>query len=84
MACGLPVVTTDAGGSADAVVDGVTGAVVPIGDRESLTSALVSLADRSSRVEAGRRARQRALADYTLEAFGRRFEAILTSLDVGR
>ena len=45
-ACGLPVVTTDAGGIPDIVTNEITGFVVPVGDYESLaTAALKLLAD---------------------------------------
>lgn len=42
-ACGLPVVTTDAGGIPDIVTDQVTGFVVPVGDYESLARRAVEL-----------------------------------------
>jgi glycosyltransferase involved in cell wall biosynthesis len=47
-ACGLPVVTTGAGGIPDIVTDEITGFVVPVGDYESLAArALKLLADES-------------------------------------
>ncbi|MEZ4581978.1 MAG: glycosyltransferase family 4 protein, partial [Caldilineaceae bacterium] len=43
MATGLPIVTTGADGSAEAVEDGVNGLVVPAGDPQALASALLRL-----------------------------------------
>ena len=40
-ACGLPVVATDAGGTREIVVDGVTGRLVPMRDVPALTRALL-------------------------------------------
>ncbi|HXQ74666.1 MAG TPA: glycosyltransferase family 4 protein, partial [Pyrinomonadaceae bacterium] len=45
-ACGLPVVTTDAGGIPDIVTDGLTGSMVPVDDcNELATRAIKLLAD---------------------------------------
>jgi colanic acid/amylovoran biosynthesis glycosyltransferase len=68
MACGLPVVTTDCGGMAEAVTDGVEGLVVPVRDPEAMAAALARLAsdsELSSRL--GQAARQRVLKDFTLQ-----------------
>lgn len=43
MATGVPVVTTDVGGSREIVEDGVTGFVVPPGDPDALSSAIIRL-----------------------------------------
>ncbi|WP_329790916.1 glycosyltransferase [Lentzea sp. DG1S-22] len=45
MACGVPVVVTDVGGLTDAVIDGVTGLVVPVGDLKQLIRRLRLLLD---------------------------------------
>ena len=59
MACGRPVVASDAGGLPDLVVDGETGLVVPRGDARALHDALRALLDDPARRrrmgEAGRR-----------------------------
>ncbi|MGH7507829.1 MAG: glycosyltransferase [Longimicrobiales bacterium] len=44
MACGLAVVATDVGGTAEVVADGVTGTLVPPRDAVALASALLALA----------------------------------------
>ncbi len=43
MAAGVPVVATDAGGNAEAVVDGTTGFVVPVADPGRMAEALTRL-----------------------------------------
>ena len=49
-ACGVPVVATRVPGLRDAVVDGETGLLVPLGDREAMARALIGLLrDRSAR-----------------------------------
>lgn len=58
-ACGLPVVTTDAGGIPDIVTDEITGLLVPVGDHETLArQALKLLADESIAVTMTERARE--------------------------
>jgi glycosyltransferase involved in cell wall biosynthesis len=69
MAYGRPVVATPAGGLADAVVDGETGLVVPIGDVAALRDALERLlADRELAGALGTAGRERARERYGLEA----------------
>lgn len=60
-----PVVTTNATGCRDAVVDGVTGRVVPVGDADALADALAAyLDDPALRARHGAAARARALAQF--------------------
>jgi glycosyltransferase involved in cell wall biosynthesis len=42
-ACGLPVITTDAGGIPDIVTDEITGFLVPVGDHEALAARALNL-----------------------------------------
>jgi glycosyltransferase involved in cell wall biosynthesis len=62
MAAGLPVVATDVGGIAEAVVDGETGILVPAADPQALAGALEQLvADVELRRRLGAGGRARAL-----------------------
>ncbi|HIG76228.1 MAG TPA: glycosyltransferase family 1 protein, partial [Bacteroidetes bacterium] len=65
-AAGLPVVGARATGTVDAVVDGETGALVPIGDAAALAEALGRyLADPALRARHGEAGRQRVAAHFT-------------------
>lgn len=69
MACGLPVLVSDAGGLPEVVEHGVSGWVVPRGDVRALADALVRLAtDRPLRQRLERAARERVLTTYAWEA----------------
>ena len=63
LACGLPVVTTDASGIAELIDEGVNGWVVPTGDDEALGAALQNAVDS----DAGRRAAMSAAARRAAE-----------------
>jgi glycosyltransferase involved in cell wall biosynthesis len=68
MRAGLPVITTDVGGSAEAVTDGENGYLVRIGDSEGMRKRLVSLLEDSRlRVRFGAASRQRFEQDFRLE-----------------
>lgn len=76
MACGLPIVVTDAGGMREAVRDGVEGFVVPVRDVEAMAEALGRLArDPELRRRMGAAARQRVLEEFTLERQTREWRA---------
>ncbi len=69
MAAGLPMVVTDVGGNAEAVIEGDTGFVVPAHDPEMLGAAILKLAhDPGLRQSMGERARQRAAEHFSLAA----------------
>jgi len=69
MRAGLPVVASDVGGVAEAVVEGRTGALVPAQDAEALAGALTPLLNDSNlRREWGRRGRERFEAEFTFQA----------------
>jgi glycosyltransferase involved in cell wall biosynthesis len=68
MAAGLPVVTTDVGGMAEVVREGVDGSLVPIRAVPATGAALHRLAaDPSLRAAMGREARQRVLDRFRLD-----------------
>jgi glycosyltransferase involved in cell wall biosynthesis len=70
MAAGLPVVATDVGGVAEAVVDGETGILVPAGDPEALAAALRRLvADPALRRRLGAAGRTRAFRRFDVAHF---------------
>lgn len=82
MAAGLPMVVTDAGGTAEAVVDGTTGLVAPVYDIGAIAAAIRTLArDPARRAAAGQAGKARARELHSLEActnaYARLYEKIL-------
>ena len=68
-ASAVPVVTTNATGVVDSLVDGVTGFVVPVGDSDALTSAIRKLLDDPKlRAQMGQEGRLRAEQNFGCEA----------------
>jgi len=68
MACGVPVVTFDAGASPDINISGQTGLVVPAKNSPALAEAIIKiLSDDNLRLNYGQAARERVLANYTYE-----------------
>lgn len=67
-ACGLPVVTTDATGAIDSVIDGVTGLIVPKRDGRAMARALTALIeDPALRRSMGGAARRRVEQEFANE-----------------
>jgi glycosyltransferase involved in cell wall biosynthesis len=78
---GKPAVTTDLGGTAEVVEDGVTGFVVPPGDVTALTRAMQRLLeDAPARHTMGEAARRRALRLFTVDRMVRETEAAYHAL----
>ncbi|MGH9469400.1 MAG: glycosyltransferase [Terriglobia bacterium] len=81
MAAGLPVVATRVGGNCDLVREGETGLLVPPNEEISLASALERLlVDPMLRSQFGRRAREIARADYSLERVRELYEQLYADL----
>lgn len=77
-ACGLPVVATRVGGTAETVVDGVSGLLVPVDDPSALAEALVGLASDPERRRAmGEAGRAMVVADYEWDGCVERMLAVL-------
>jgi len=67
-AAGIPVVGARSTGTVDAVVDGETGSLVPVGDSDALSAALRRyIADADLRERHGRAARQRVEREFSRE-----------------
>jgi glycosyltransferase involved in cell wall biosynthesis len=68
MAVGLPMIVTDVGGNAEAVVDGENGRVIPPQDATAFSRALIDLHDNRARTGAmGRASRTRVETRFSLE-----------------
>ena len=68
MAAARPVVATDVGGMRDALLDGITGRLVPAGDAAALADALARVLEDPAGAEAmGRAGRARAEALFAAE-----------------
>jgi len=85
MASGLPMIVTDVGGNAEAVIDGQTGLVVPARDAQRLSDAIVRLAgDPELRGTFGAAGRQRVAAHFGLQRFVQSHQKLYDALLVGR
>lgn len=80
MACGLPIVATDAPGVPDILAEGERsgGLMVPRGNSGALAAAIVGLlGDASRRVALGRFAQQRAATAFSLKSVGQQLRQTL-------
>jgi glycosyltransferase involved in cell wall biosynthesis len=78
--CARPCVATDVGDASVIVAD--SGTVVPVGSPDPFAEAVCRLLrmPKSERENMGRRARERIIRDYSLEAVSRRYEALYMSV----
>ena len=80
----LPQVVSDAGGNAEIVADGATGAVVPKGDVLALAAALSRyLGDPALGRLHGQAGRERCLRLFTADRLGSEIEAVVQQLVPG-
>ena len=85
MAAGLPMVVTDVGGNAEAVVDGETGILVPARDSSALAAGMARLVDdQALRLKMGKAAQRRVNERFSLEGSVKNYEAVYTSVLTGK
>jgi glycosyltransferase involved in cell wall biosynthesis len=79
---GMPIVTTDVGGNAEVVIDGVNGLVVPPGDDAALATAMKRILDLpdEERARMAERGRQMAREKFEIQRILDRWEALYDSL----
>ncbi len=81
MAAGLPLAATRAGGIPEAVVEGVTGLLVPPRDPAALAAALACLiGDPALRAELGKAGRARATAEFGVDSCVAAYAALYRAL----
>lgn len=81
MAAGLPVVATDVGGNAEAVIDGETGLILPPQDPDALGAAILKIArDPAQATAMGKAGRKRVEETFALEACVAQYDALYRRL----
>jgi glycosyltransferase involved in cell wall biosynthesis len=84
MAASLPVVATDVGGNAEAVIDGVSGFIVPSEDPAALAAAIGGLlSDPSKAQEMGAAGKTLASEKFTTDAMMHQITLAYASLLTG-
>jgi len=85
MASSLPMIVTDVGGNAEAVIEGVTGLVVPARDPARLADAIIQLAyDPALRQRMGSSGRLRIVEHFGLQPFVRSHDRLYHGLLDGK
>tara|TARA_R110002096_G_scaffold285073_2_gene478883 strand:+ start:703 stop:1848 length:1146 start_codon:yes stop_codon:yes gene_type:complete len=81
MSTGLPVIASDVGGNAEAVIDGRTGRIVSPGDSEQLVEALTTLiSDPEQLARMGREGRQRFVEKFSFDTMFEKYSQLYASL----
>lgn len=81
LAYGTPAIVTDCGGPAEIIEDGVSGMLVPVGDIEAMTKAIIELAnDPSLRERFSINGRKRFEEKFNIEKQAKKLEAVYNSL----
>ena len=80
MAAGKPVVATNVGGAPEAIVEGVTGFLVPAGNDEKMAARIIELLVNHDRRFMGARGRQIVLEKFSPEAQLARTESLYDDL----
>ncbi|HHW61069.1 MAG TPA: glycosyltransferase family 4 protein, partial [Syntrophomonadaceae bacterium] len=81
MRAGLPVITSDVGGCNEAVIDGVTGYLIPRGDQECLKERLARLINDSQlRSSMGNKGFERFSEYFTVEQMAQKTMAVYESI----
>ncbi len=84
MRASLPVISTDVGAMSEAVIDGVTGFLVPPDDPEALAKRILELARNAPlRSAMGRAGRRRYEREFTLAAYEENVREILERITAG-
>ncbi|HEX5474906.1 MAG TPA: glycosyltransferase, partial [Vicinamibacterales bacterium] len=84
MACGTPVIATNAGALPEVVADGETGVIVPRADERALAGAMASLlADPERGRRLGAAGRERVLERFTWHRNARALEALYAEVTAG-
>jgi glycosyltransferase involved in cell wall biosynthesis len=79
MSCGTPVICFDNSGAAELIADGITGYLCPAFDVEAVANKISSLVDETAAFRENTRAqaRQRVVAEYSLQKLSERYGALL-------
>jgi glycosyltransferase involved in cell wall biosynthesis len=81
MASGMGVVSTDAGAARELIRNGVNGLVVPVGNAEAMTAALLQMMESSEvRADFGQRARESVVSNYSINATATRLRDLYDQL----
>ena len=84
-AAGRPVVSTAAGGAVEVVVDGDTGLVVPVGDRDAMSNALATVASSAElRDRMGAEARQHVRSTFGMQRFVQEWSDLYERLAIAK